>query len=496
MNMGESSEYDGWEYLHILVRYWWLLILAPLVVGGIAYGLASSQTPIYQSATRILVQQSSGVGTPNLADINLNIALVRTYTELVGSRAVRELAEPSLSDEARVRLSVSAEVVPGTQILRIISKHKNPQVAADTANAFARAFIDFIQTQQFQAISRLQAAAAVQEAAGIDSNLLVAQLQAATALSVIDEATPPESPASPQVRRITVLAVFFGLILAIPSGFVLNRVRNRVETLDIAEHQFGLVPLGAISRWSQSNDRGNSTLSSTVASDNDTPSAEQFRSLRANLQFRLGPTGAKVIAVTSAGESEGKSSVCSNLASVLAFDGMSVVLVDADLRRPSIHTIFGIPNTNGLSSYLSRNTSGIDEFMLPTDVPGLSIITSGPMPPNPAELLNSSSFGQLIEHLRGRFDIVLIDTPPVNVVADASLVGSQVDGTLVVADARKTRIPNFRMMVKRLHLADAMILGVVVNKAQGRSNNSYYYRTAERKRSVKSVLRAPLGWFS
>lgn len=492
--MGETSDFDVREYLRILFHYWWVFVLFPTAFGGIAYGAASSMTPMYESATRILVQQSSGGTALNLSDVNLNIALVRTYTELVDSRAVRALAEPSLDPAALSGLKVSAEVVPGTQILRIVSEHRDPQIAAHTANAFAVAFIDFIQQQQFEALSRLQAAAAIQGAVGVDFNLLAAQLQATTALSIVDQALPPGAPASPQVRRITALSIFFGILLAIPSAFVMNRVRDRLETLDTVENRFGLVPLGALSPWARPN-RGNGRATSLeVASEDPSATDEQFRNLRASLQFRIGPSGAKAIAVTSAGEAEGKSSVCSNLAAVLAFDGMTVVLVDADMRRPSVHTILGLPNTKGLSNYLALETTSLDEIIVPTHIPGLLAITSGPKPPNPAELLNSPAFGKLVDELRSKVDMALIDTPPVNAVADASLISSRVDGTILVADARKTKIPDFRSLVKRLQLADANVLGVVINKARGAHDRaSYYYGNARQKRSFKSVLRFPWG---
>ncbi len=210
--------------------------------------------------------------------------------------------------------------------------------------------------------------------------------------------------------------------------------------------------------------------------------SEAFRILRTNLQFTSPDRELKTMLVTSAGPGEGKSTVAANLAAAWAQSGARVLLVSCDLRRPTIHRIFGISNTPGLTGYLAGRAS-IEEVIQPTSVPGLDLIASGPVPPNPAELLQSKAMGQFLRAVREDYDVVICDGAPVMAVTDAAVVASQTDGTILVVEAGQTPREAAIHAKELLEQAKANILGVVLNKINVRDQKNryyyYYYRYSE-----------------
>lgn len=210
--------------------------------------------------------------------------------------------------------------------------------------------------------------------------------------------------------------------------------------------------------------------------------SEAFRILRTNLQFTSPDRELKTMLVTSAGPGEGKSTVAANLAAAWAQSGARVLLVSCDLRRPIIHRIFGISNTPGLTGYLAGGAS-VEEVIQPTSVPGLDLIASGPVPPNPAELLQSKAMGQFLRAVREDYDVVICDGAPVMAVTDAAVVASQTDGTILVVEAGQTPREAAIHAKELLEQAKANILGVVLNKINVRDQKNryyyYYYRYSE-----------------
>ncbi|MDP4091027.1 MAG: CpsD/CapB family tyrosine-protein kinase [Bacillota bacterium] len=206
--------------------------------------------------------------------------------------------------------------------------------------------------------------------------------------------------------------------------------------------------------------------------------AEAFRTLRTNIQFSSLDDTVKSIVVTSSGPSEGKSTVLINLAITIAQSGKRIVLVDCDLRKPTVHKKLGIPNSEGLTNLLIQDRK-LDDIVQPTNVPNLFVITSGPTPPNPAELLGTKRMKQFFNELKQIFDMVLIDAPPVIAVTDAQIISTIADGTLLVTSYGSTE--KFAL-VKAKELLDkvgAKILGVVLNKVSVKSGSYYgkYYNT-------------------
>lgn len=201
--------------------------------------------------------------------------------------------------------------------------------------------------------------------------------------------------------------------------------------------------------------------------------AEAFRILRTNLQFLIAEERFKSLLVTSPGPSEGKSTNVANLAVVMAQSEVKVILLDADLRRAELHHLFDLPNDAGLTNVLVGSME-ISEVLQKTKLPNLRVITSGPLPPNPAELIDSEKTKEVIANLADMADIVLIDAPPVLAVADAAILSSIVDGCILVVKSAKTKTEDIKHAKERLDKANARIVGTVLN-AIDRSNGKYSY---------------------
>lgn len=205
------------------------------------------------------------------------------------------------------------------------------------------------------------------------------------------------------------------------------------------------------------------------------PITEQYRTIRTNIQFSAVDTPIRSLMVTSAGPSEGKSTTASNLAVVFAQQGKKVLIVDADLRRPTLHFTFGFTNTIGLTNVLTRQIH-INESIRTTDVENLYFMPSGPIPPNPAELLGSATMEQLISDLYEMFDLVIFDVPPVLAVADAQVLGNQVDATILVVSSGLTEREGAIKAKEILEQTKSKLLGAVLNnKEEDRSTHYYYY---------------------
>ncbi|MBO7747818.1 CpsD/CapB family tyrosine-protein kinase [Paenibacillus sp. MWE-103] len=205
------------------------------------------------------------------------------------------------------------------------------------------------------------------------------------------------------------------------------------------------------------------------------PISEAYRSLRTNIQFSAIDKGIKVLMATSALAGEGKTTTITNLAIAYAQEGKKVLLIDGDLRRPSLHAVFQLTNRVGLTSALF-NQNILAEVIRDTSVDHLSVITSGPIPPNPSEILGSQRMLALIEELKQEFDLILFDTPPILAVTDGLVISAYCDGVVLVVHAGKVKRSLVMKAKSNLDHAKANVLGVVLNnKSQSKHNNQYYY---------------------
>lgn len=204
------------------------------------------------------------------------------------------------------------------------------------------------------------------------------------------------------------------------------------------------------------------------------PVSEAYRSLRTNIQFASIDESVKAVSITSASPGEGKSTTASNLAATYAQADLKVLLIDADLRKPTAHHTFLSSNRYGLTSVLTKQCH-VSEVIVETYVPNLYLLPSGMIPPNPAELLASNRMKQLIEDLKQEYDMIIIDTPPALAVTDAQIVATIVDGVLLVVDSGGVKIAQAQKAKDKLQVVNAKLLGVVINNVKRGKQDDYYY---------------------
>lgn len=204
------------------------------------------------------------------------------------------------------------------------------------------------------------------------------------------------------------------------------------------------------------------------------PISEAYRTLRTNISFSAVDDDLKVIMVTSSGPGEGKSTTVANLAVTYAQSEKRTILIELDLRKPTVHKTFKLSNRLGISHVLTKQAS-LDEVIQDTTIPNLSAITAGLIPPNPSELVGSKSLGLILEQLKEQFDQIIIDTPPVLALTDAQLISTHCDGVVLVAESGKVKRSALLDAKERLEIVKARIVGVVINNAKRKAKDDYYY---------------------
>lgn len=206
--------------------------------------------------------------------------------------------------------------------------------------------------------------------------------------------------------------------------------------------------------------------------------SEQYRTVRTNIKFSMVDNDLKTLSVTSAGPASGKSTIASNLAVAFAQDNKKVLLVDADMRKPTVHKLFGVANTIGLTNYLTSDRVDINEVIKHSPAPGLDYITCGVIPPNPSEILASQSFDDFIKEMTAVYDLVIIDTPPILAVTDPQIVASKTEGVIFVVPMGEVKKDQLLKASELLENVNANVLGFVMNKVE-KSDDDYYYYGSE-----------------
>lgn len=304
-------------------------------------------------------------------------------------------------------------------------------------------------------------------------------------IKIQNQAITPTAPIGPQRTRNILVAFFLSLAAGIGLAFLLDYLDDSVRTSDDVSRHLGLPTLALIPHYLQGERKkmlaakagtnGFQQAALITIEERNSPMAEAYRHLRTSLLFSSAGHPPQTILVTSSQPSEGKTTTAINTAITLAQSDVDVVIIDCDLRRPRLHSHFGLENSRGLTNYLSGDKDTVGLIRTFEQLPRLKMITSGPIPPNPAELLSSNEMRNLLQFLSGKFKHVIIDSPPAISFTDAAILSTLVDGVVLVAMANKSSIHLMRQFKQRIHSIGARIYGVVLNGIKSGSTEYYYY---------------------
>ena len=509
------------EYWPILRRWLWLVVLGTVLTASAAYFVSSNTEPVYQSTVTLRLDLASGDMTNEYAAILTANQLAGTYSEQIRMRPVLGAVLEALDLQDKMSPSslasrVTVEPVGDTQLIRVSVEDTDSQMAAIMANQIVEVFI--AQNQEFEqnryadsklslseqmtlmqgelettqaALDALGSSTMAEEKTELDrldltlasqqaayANLLsnyerirIAEASESSNVVVVEEAIPTDSPIRPRTMANTLLAAVVGALLAVGIIFLVEYLDDTVKTPEDLASVTDLSTLGAIADIEGRTGRDRLVTLLTPRS----AISEAYRMLRTSIQFAAVDGQVKSIMVTSSGSGEGKSTTAANLAIVMAQTGQRVILVDADLRRPVQHRLFELPNSKGLTMALLDLNAPPKEHLQATSVPGLQIMTSGAIPPNPAELLGSQRQADLLADLEKEAALIILDSPPVLTVADALVLAPRVSGVLLVVEVGSTRRGAVQKAVDTLLHADARVLGVALNRLTLRRSAYYYH---------------------
>lgn len=439
-----------------LLRYWWLIFVAAVVGGMVAFAWSASRTPIFHSTASTYFSIRSGSSG---SDINQGSTYTQnqmlSFAQLAHSAAVldgvrEDLAQQDLEfSNVELRRMVSVAIPQNTVVLDVTVGTESAGVAAFVANAIAEHLSEVV-----SAIAPV----------GVDG-------EATVVARVIEPATPAVFQSSPNKARDAVLGATAGGFAAILGLVIWTLTDARVRSRDSLALVSDLPLLGTVPRQ-----RGKSSQGLALLANLNGQTAEAYRQLRSALKFSAVEHAIDAIAVTSSVAGEGKTTTAVNIALAYVESGQSVLIVDADLRRPRVAEVLGVENSVGLTTVLV-GSSEIDEAVL-THASGLRVLTAGDQAPNPAQLLASAAMSELVSELRERFDVVIIDTAPLLSVADATIMSQYVDSTIVVVNARRTRRAQLERCIGALRSVNADLAGFVLNNVRPIKSDGYYY-TAE-----------------
>lgn len=470
-----------------LRRYWWLVALTTLAAGALAFGGSSLLPNVYASSITLQFRPLKAGGTDAYGQLLSTDRVKNTYVRLVTTTPVLEKVsqDPGVGmsvDSLRNRIQVNS--IADTELMTVTVEGDSARQARAAANALAAALID---EKQKDLESR---------------NLTLEPAQPA-------EENP--TPIRPQKTFNTLLGALFGLVGGMGVALVLASVDNKVQAVEQAQEASGLQVIGQVPKL------GRLTPASRLIEQalDHGAAGEAFRLLQLNISMLAVMNPRRLLLVTSALPGEGKSTVAAGLALAAAQSGRRVILVDADFRRPRQHDTFGGGNRFGLSTVLLNRDPGgappatyIRQVYMPQEQdggapsgsanrlglavytpsargePGLSLLSSGPLPANPAELLSSDLMRKLLHRLTQDYDLVVIDTSPILPVTDTSALAVHVDGVLLVARRGQTRYTNLKQAKEQLETVQAQILGLVLNDMPPQT--SRYYSTYRKQVGLSS----------
>ena len=502
------------DYLVILRRNIWVILSTVVVTVAVVTIVTFKITPIYTASTTLRVATAAS-GVVSYTDYMYADRLLNTYTKLATSRPI--LNELAKNLKLQIPPQVTVVTIPNTELIKVSVESSDPQVAQNAANSMGEILIaqanqlyagqgkstqdilgeqltqaekDLTQARQEHDIYVSQHPKDIEQIAAMDAlvqlkqktydNLLSQYDQARTQesiraniISIVEPAILPITPSKPNKPLNIGLGFLVGLAGGVGMAFLFENLGTRLHTTKQIEAAVELNTVGKIPIMER-----RKLFSSKIHDDENfhTPFKESFRRLMIQISMQ-NPGSQKIdpirsLLITSAEPGEGKSTITANLAIAFAQSGKKVIVVDCDLHMPKQHKINRLSNMVGLSTLLTQSAN-IEEIVQATGIPGMYVLTSGPLPPNPAKILDSPEMTSLINYLSHQYDMVLLDSPAFLVLADTALLVPIVDG--VILTARRNFIQEGAVKETFRQLADikAHMIGLVVNDAE--PNGTYYY---------------------
>lgn len=484
MNQSSYEEIDLKRLCGLLLSKLWLLILFAVIGAGAGFAISKFVLPLkYSSHISMYVQSytffsEAPDSVTQTNNINNSKQLINTYIAVLKDDEVLDAVAGVLAGEyeesrlasayrmengrptaSSLRSSLSINSVTDTSALNVTVTTTDAEICASFCNALSQVAPDYLQ-----------------RAVRVGS------------INTIGKAKVYPTPVAPQTKRNIALGGLIGLMLAAAIVLLIDFFDNTIKETDGLTAKYQKAIIGEIQEFGISKKNGKSRKnrqqhedSHVRLTDPDVPFGvvESYKSIRTNVNFALSTFDRKIFAVSSANPGEGKSTMSANIAIALAQGGNRVLLIDADMRKAVQHKIFGIQNKRGLSSAISK-MSGLDEAIQKNVMENLDILPSGPIPPNPSELLASAQMRTILERLAAEYAVIVIDTPPINVVTDAMELADCVAGIVMVLRYAFTTTDDTEAAMNRISLANMNMLGFILNdvrtKGHGYYSKKYKYK--------------------
>ena len=508
------------DYINVVWRRKWIVVLVVVVAAASAFFFSNRQPRQYVASADLIYESQLNISNPltgqGYVDPSERLVQLNSVGSVIASPDMQQRAVGELrtQGESVVGFSVTSAPLADTSsgatanVVRITATSGQPKLAAAAANAYAVTFVAYrketVKSQIQRAIDAINGRLATYHGAAqqstdylvLQQRLADLQLLRSTAsgnFRVLVPATVPTSPVSPKPFRSAILGFAVGLFAAIGLAFLLEQFDTRVRKPEEIAAILRQPVLGRIPRISQ---KVLAEGAVTTLRQPDGHAAEAFRLVRTNLEFLSVDQAVHSVLLTSCVQGEGKSSAVANLAVTLTMSGKKVVIVDADLRRPRQHAYFGLRNEKGISTVASGQHELVDALM-PVDVSGLAVgrtlpsfsawaeasdarstlfvLPSGPIPPNPGEIVASERLSSIIEQLEADADLVLVDTPAMLPIGDTSAIAPKVDGLIFLADMHVIKKPQLEAAAEQLMRLPVRMLGIIVRGAH--TGGRYGYRS-------------------
>ena len=474
--MQNEDTIDLKELLGLLLSKIWLIIIITILGAAAGFCVSKFLLPVkYSSHISMYVQSYTGI-SENANQVN-NISnskqLVNTYMEVmkddavmaaVGEQLVAKYGAERLSGcfnmqtgsiaPAALRQCLSISSVTDTSAVKVTATTLDPEIAAAICNDLTRVAPEY-----------------VEKAVGVGS------------INTIDVAKIYRNPVAPNTKKNIMLGAAAAFMLICLLIFLIDFFDNTIKDTDQLSNGFKKPILGTVQQFGEGKSKkeaSNDTHSKLTDENIPFSVIESYKSIRTNITFSLSTMEKKIFAVSSPDAGDGKSTTSANIAIALSQGDYRVLLIDADMRKSVQHKIFGVKNKNGLSTAVSKQHK-VEDCIQKNVMPNLDILPAGPIPPNPSELLASEQMTKILDELSTQYSVIVIDTPPVNVVTDAMELAKDVSGIIMVLQYGKTTHEDVDEAVKKISFAQINLFGFILNGIKTKRNGKYYSKYAYKK---------------